>query len=427
MGFWKYLLKDKRSNINACGLFIVFILFYLANNYPFIVYMKNNAAELLVHSPFYGVPFTLNLFNFDPSMYYGFGNASIIHPFINFLSGSLKYVSSFLYDNAFFLVVQSIIHSISVVMIYYYVRNSDSSQWIALVFAAFFGVSSYSMFTALIPDSYPYAQFVLIFSALYLQYARANARTDIIPAALVAATNFGVTSTNIVPFFAALLINMFNWRNKAFIKRFIWIGCYFLLIVAVVTLLQSLAGRSWIDNWMQSLGNGGFSYVAPFSLSQHWQVVYMLGINPILTPDITLVDPGIAAFVTNQMQPYPFYVTLIGAAVIVMAVLGFILHVRSKESWIFASFILFAIALHIVSGYGLAAFKYDLYLYAGHYLFAIFLLGARFVGRVNHTRIQKVLIGIVVMFVLLTLVHNIVQHNEALSIIKESYSDLNEQ
>lgn len=427
MSFWSFLFKDYRRNYYALGLFGFFFLFYLYMNYPFVAYMEQDQSDLLERSPFYGVPFTLNLFNFDPSIYYGYGNTSIIHPFINFLSGTLEYVSGFLAGNMFFLVIQSAVNALSVAIVYYYLRSSSTGNTIALLFAAFFGVSSYTVFTALIPDSYPYAQFVLLLSVLYLLYSRQGDHTRTIPAAILAVVNFGITSTNLIPFAGALLVNLFKKWDHAFIKKCMAILVYFLIGVAGLTLLQMTIGSSWIHNWLQSLHNGGFSYTAPFSFSQHWKAVYMLAISPVMTPDITLVSPGIVAFATDLSHPYPLFVTLIGGVFLLMALLGFIRSSRTKEPWVLAPFLLFAFALHIVLGYGLAAFNNDLFLYAGHYLFVFFLLSAGFVSSIKHQQVKKVITGIVLVFVVVTTANNLIKHGEALDEIKEGYSELGSQ
>ncbi len=421
MSFGKFLFKEKQNNYCALGLFIAFFLFYVVINYPYILYMERHSSELIIHSPFYGVPFTLNLFNFDPSIYYGFGNASIIHPFLNFLAGSLTYLSEYLSGHLFFLIIHSVINAGSVVMIYYYLQKTETGHIISLLFASFFGISSYTIFTALIPDSYPYAQFVILLSVVYLLYCRMEDRSPLIPTALLAITNFGITSTNIVPFAGALWINMFQKRGYKFITTLLLIAVYFLIGVAALTCLQTLIGSSWIQNWLQSLHNGGFQYTAPFSFSQHWKAIYMLVISPVLTPDIVLIDPGIVAFATDLLSPYPLYVTVIGAAVLLMAALGFVRNRRTREPWVLAPFLLFAFGLHIVIGYGLAVFKYDLFLYAGHYLFVFFLLSARFIATLKHTLTRKILIGIILVFVLTTATHNIIKHGAALNEIKESY------
>lgn len=427
MRFWSYILQNKNDNKKALWLFLSFFVFYLIINYPFISYMKHNAANLAAHSPFYGAPFMLNLFNFDPSMYYGFSNTSVIHPFINFMTGSFTYISKYLFDNMFFLVIQSCINALSVVMIYYYLRRNDTNNIIPVLFAIFFGISSYSIFTAFIPDSYPYAQFVIIFSVLYLQYARKAERTAILPNAALALINFGVTSTNMVPFFGSLFLNMFDRRNKKTLRLFLKIVNSFLLMVIGVTLIQFLLfkGNLWINNWIQSLSSGGFSYTGDFIFSEHWKAIYMLVISPILTPDITMLDPGIVAIVTDLTSQYPFYVSIVGFGIILLAIAGFVKGIKSKEAWILVSYILFAIVLHIIVGFGLAVFKYDMYLYAGHFIFTFFLLGGRFLMQVNHSGFKKVLVGIVIVFTVITLTNNIVKHNEALHTIEQSYIELN--
>ena len=81
-----------------------------------------------------------------------------------------------------------------------------------------------------------------------------------------------------------------------------------------------------------------------------------------------MIDPGIAAFVTNLAKPYPIHVHIVGIGMLILAILSFIKGIRSRDTWAFAIYILFAI-LRIIVGFGLATYAYDLYLYAGHYLF----------------------------------------------------------
>ncbi|WP_322395878.1 hypothetical protein, partial [Clostridium perfringens] len=131
---------------------------YVFMNLPFVAYIKDHAAELMPHSPFYGAPFTLNLFNFDPSMEYGPENISIIHPFINFLTSPLTTMIGS--SNLPYLLIQSVLNAFSAALVYYIVRRSGANWLLSLVTAAFFGISSYSLFTAFIPDSYAYAQFM---------------------------------------------------------------------------------------------------------------------------------------------------------------------------------------------------------------------------------------------------------------------------
>lgn len=423
MNFLNYLFYNKKDNYKALGLFIVFLLFFIGMNYPFITYIKENADILSTHSPFYEAPFTLNIFNFDPSMYYGFSNSTIIHPFMSFVSGSFIFISKAFGNHLFYLIFQSAVNALSVVMIFYYLRIKNTGNVVPLLFAIFFGISSYSIFTALIPDSYAYAQFFIILSVLYLQYSRVQTRTNVASLSALSLLNFGITSTNIATFMSSLFISIIDRNDKNTFKKFLRIFLIFLLLVGIFTWLQYLLfdGKSWISNWLQTVNAGGFSYVSAFSFSHHWKAIYMLVISPILTPDITLVDPGIVAFVTDLARPYPFYVHIIGFSLIVLAILGFVKGIKTRENWVFAMYILFAFTLHIVVGYGLATFNYDLYLYAGHYLFAFFLLSAKYIMQIKDKRIKNILVGVILVFVLTTLTNNVIKHIDALNYIEQSY------
>ncbi|MCR2805894.1 DUF6080 domain-containing protein [Paenibacillus soyae] len=425
MGFWNYLFRAKKDYYAAGGLFAAFYVFYVVMNLPFMSYMKENQALLAEHNPFYGVPFALNLFNFDPSMQYGPGNASVIHPLISFLTGPFGFLSKHLFDNLFFLALQAAVNALSVVLVYCYLKRSAEGAIIPFLMAAFFGISSYSLFTALVPDSYPYAQLFLILSVVYLQYSREQAKTKVLPHAGLALANFGITSTNIVPFMASLFANNVMLREKGWIWRLVRIVAAFLLLVILATGLQWLLfdGHSWIHNWSKTLDNGGYNYVAPFSFFYHWKAIYMLGISPILTPDAALVTPSIVAFATDLLQPYPIHVSVVGMALLLLAAAGFIRLIKTREAWILGSYIGAAIGLHIVVGYGLAAFQNDLYLYAGHYLFAIFLLAGRFAMEIKRDALRKGLTVILGIFLLAALVHNVVQHAEVLQVIESSFAN----
>lgn len=431
MKFLGYLLRNRKDNYKALALFVALTAFYIAMDLPFLAFIKENAAVLAEHNPFYGAPFMLNLFNFDPSMYYGYYNISIIHPLMNFLAGSLAYIASHWGGNLFFLVLQSAVNALGAVLIYYYLRNSEAGNVLAIGFAAFFGISSYNLFTAMIPDSYPYVQWMLIWSVLYFQYSRESSAPTIRtgPYASLAFVNFAMTSTNIVPLTGAMLFNGIARRDKRTFKAFGSVVAVALLLVVVFTALQWLVfdGRSWVASWTSTLASGGLSYVAPFSFVNHWQAFYMLGVSPVLTPDVAMIDPGIVAVATDLARPYPFYVHMIGAALLILALLGFIRGIKTREAWVLASFILFALLLHVVVGFGLRAFKYDMYLYAGHFLFAIFLLGATFVNRLKGGIAKTALLGLILLFALATLGNNIVKHGEALHHIKQAYTELQQE
>ncbi|MFC4101193.1 DUF6080 domain-containing protein [Paenibacillus xanthanilyticus] len=431
MKFFASWFMDKRDAAIAGAIALLVALFCIFTNLPFLHYMKEQAPLLAEHSPFYGAPFTLNLFNFDPSLYYGFDNATIIHPLFNVIKGSLAYLADHLGGNLFFLILQACLNAFSAVMIYVYLRrsSSESGYVVPAAFGLLFGLSSYSLFSSLVPDSYPYAQCLLLLSVLYLQYSRARKRIAALPTAAYALGHFAVTSTNVVPFAVSAFAALMRRPFQASILKLAAAAGWLLALIVVGTAAQGLLfdGHSWASDWRNNLDSGGYTYVASFSLAHHWKAVYMLFISPILTPAIRLLDPGIVAFVTDLSVSYPLYVTLGGGLLLVLALLGFLALIRTYEAWMLGAYIGFAIALHIGIGYGLSTFQYDLYLYAGHYLFALFLLGGRFLIGLRPRTARTILTGLMLLLVVVACANNVVQHAEALDVIRQGYETLQAQ
>ncbi|WP_433956421.1 DUF6080 domain-containing protein [Paenibacillus taichungensis] len=394
-----------------------------------MTYIANHAELLGSYTPFSTTQFPLNLFNFDPSMYYGDNSSSVIHPLISFLAVALEAGAQLLGGNWFFLVLQSLVNAGSVVLVFLFLNQKDKQITTPLLFAVLFGFSSYLMFTALIPDSYPYVQFVILFSVLYMQYNRERKDVRYIPNALLASINFGLTSTNIVPLAAAMFFNLRTWRNKSVWKKYIGIMALAVAFIVVLTGIQYIVfgGRSWVSNWLLGIQNGGTSYATPFQFAVHWKALSLLTINPMLSPKVHLLDPGMVAFVTDLSRSNPIYVQLTGTFILLLALTGFIKGIREREVWTLVPYILFAFLLHIVVGFGLAVFQYDMYLYAGHYLFAFFLLGGGFVIGLRPGLGKKVLIGLIMLCILVTAGNNIYRHVETLTTIKQSYDQLEQE
>jgi len=107
--------------------------------------------------------------------------------------------------------------------------------------------------------------------------------------------------------------------------------------------------------------------------------------------------------------------------------MGIIKGIREREVWTLVPYILFAFLLHVVVGFGLAVFQYDMYLYAGHYLFAFFLLGGGFVISLRPGLGKKAVIGLIMLCVIVTASNNIYRHVETLTTIKQSYDQLEQE
>lgn len=80
------------------------------------------------YTPFNTTLFPINLFNFDPSMYYGDNSSSVIHPLISFLAVTLAAVAKFLGGNWFFLILQSLVNAGSVVLAYLFLSQKKINR-----------------------------------------------------------------------------------------------------------------------------------------------------------------------------------------------------------------------------------------------------------------------------------------------------------
>ncbi|MFC6648856.1 DUF6080 domain-containing protein [Paenibacillus rhizoplanae] len=202
-----------------------------------------------------------------------------------------------------------------------------------------------------------------------------------------------------------------------------------LLMLVLFTGIQyaMFSERTWLSDLGGGISNGAFSYVSPFSISHHSGLFHLLTINPVLTPEIALIDPKIVAFASNLSNPHPLYVQLAGFGLTALAILGVIRGIRNREVWSLMVYPLFAFFLHVVVGFGLTAYNYDLYMYAGHYLFAIFLLASVFIRKVMNVKLQKVLFSFMLLLLITTMANNIVKHYSTLDYIKSSYIELENQ
>ncbi|MNM99958.1 hypothetical protein D3C81_1125380 [compost metagenome] len=391
--------------------------------------MDRHADLVAAHNPFYGVKFGLNLFNFDPSMYYGYNNVSVIHPYKNIIAGPLGALANDGPGNVLFLIIQSVLNAGGTALLYQTLRRGGNGRGLAFLIASLYGISSYSLFTSLIPDSYPYAQFGLVISVFCLQYYRDRNQSPIWPLAILGIVNFGITATNIIPFAGALIVQQMGRRVRDAVRTLLLVLGAFILLAILLLLIQLglPGGATWVSSFWGGLVNGGFNYTAPFSLTHHWKVIYMLGISPLLTPNVTLIDKGVAAFATDLSKSFPIYVSVLGLIFHISALLGWVRGIRLREGWIPVMFIGFAVYLHLIVGYGLATFNYDLYLYAGHFWFAFFLLIPIFTQSIRNTKLYKASVALLLVVLLVTATHNLIQHTQVLKAVEQGYVSLSEE
>ncbi len=428
MAFIHYLLQNKADNAIALCLYWAVSVWFLILNLPYISFMNIHVDQLLVSTPFYGVPFTLNLFNFDPSMYYGFNNISVIHPFLHIVSGLLSQLAAHWGNNLFFLLLQSLLNAFSCTAIYFYLRRSGTNKGLSITFAVMFAISSYTLFTALIPDSYPYAQLILILTVLYLQYSREKSTESFNSFAYgaLAFISFAVTSALLIPVLAALVLNHFRLGSKTIIWQYIKAGLWAILLLLSATILQQLffEGRFWAGDLFKGITGGGLRYAAKFHWNEHWQIAKLLGTHPIWTPDVMMISSKMVAVVSDLSKKTPIYAIMFGSGLYICS-FAFIIKARAtREAWVLSSFIWFAVILHIAAGFGLATFRYDMYLYAGHFLFAVYLLAGRFITELRSRTLRQAATGCAIAVVVVLLVHNSWMHKEVLRTVDLSYQTL---
>lgn len=423
MGILRYLFERNIEKKISIFLFIGFFVFYFALNLKYVMYLSSSYVDMLKFSPFADYSFfLLNLFNFDPSMY----NTSVspIHPFKNFLTSILNFIWN-VFDiqnpferNFFFLIVQSILNALNVVFLFLILKLLKIKTTISTLISMIFGVSTYSIVTSFIPDSYAYVQFIIIIS-LYLLLKTDNKILYIVLGIL----NFAITSTNVIPFLCAVFIkDIFKHSfKKAVIEMMKYIICL-IVICLIITLIQFLIyGYSWWDNFLLSIDKGGVSYTELFSFEKHWYSFYLLFINPIIMSNVELVDYNLMAFVSAWDFSNHYIFKIIPLFFIVTFLWLFQKLYKEKEIWIVTSYIVFSVILHLVVGFGLAAISYDLFLYAGHYISVIFIGVGLFFRSIA---VKKIYLYLLIIIFLIVTSNNICKYLDLYNNITTTFEEL---
>lgn len=405
MDFIKYLFDTKKNIVISAILSVFFAIFYVLIHLPFTSLLKN--WEEIDKGPFQHVPFRFNLFNFDPSMYYGNMGNSLIHPFLNFLSKPLGWLTTLGEENLIFLILQSLIMGASVSLIFIYGIKNKMTTLSSLLISLIFGFSTYSLMLAVIPDSYIYAQLFIIVSILYLQYVDENNITKIGGTSTLAAINFGITITNAIPYALSVAIMESKQHIKIFLQKMFKIAGFSLGIIVVLTLFDYLyfSGNSWVSNWATSLEKGGTSYATSFIWETHKHVLNSLLIAPFFFPILETMD---LAIVTHNINPFSEFVKWSGISFLILSFIGLILNLKNKKVLILVTYIVFSLTLHLLVGFGLVAHNYDMFLYAGHFFFAIVLGLGWLLKKVQRIQpLYYLIVSVLTILLVIQVIHNI--------------------
>lgn len=391
MNFFKFLFKDKKDNLLALSLVGFFCIFYIALDIRIVNFISSLGD---VTNPFSTTMFKLNLFNFDPIIYYISGGGTIIHPLFSFLTVTIGRFAMSFGGNISILVISSLLNAFGVAIIYIFARKNFVERKIAYITSAIYGAISYNLITSFIPDSYVFAQFAIIVSVLYIVYIKQEESYNIFAVATLAVVNFGITITNVIPFAIGILFNKPNWKWGKYIKKIIQSICIFLVLVVVLTLIQhKMYGRSWITGWQNYLQAGGVAYSAKFDLTLHSKILRLMIASPILLPQFKLLDPGIMAVVTDTGVNLNIVQLLLLIVFGIMIIVSIVRNIKNPIMHCLMGFVIWNIFLHIGKGFGLRTFDYDMFLYAGHYISILFMILVLGFTKIEKAIMNKIAFG----------------------------------
>ncbi|MFD3447417.1 DUF6080 domain-containing protein [Microbacteriaceae bacterium 4G12] len=400
MEFIRYLFRSKRDSIISIALMLILFSFYILCDYK-IVHLLHNGQEIS-KGPFVHTPFKLNLFNFDPAMFYGEDGSIITHPYLRNIAFFIQYLTELGPQNLVILIIQSLLVAATSSLIYVYCRNIKLHITPSILITMLFGISTYSLLCAFVPDSYPYAQFFIVLSVVYFQYVNQTKTSSVAALSVLGVVNLGITLTNVIPFAVSLLVTKLDKNIKGYIRKLLLTGVSGVLLLVILALIDKYIypGVSWIDNWTAGLQSGGYNYVAKFSFETHKHVLNSLFVAPFLFPKLQVLDPkGLIAIVTQLKEPFPILIQVVGIVILCMSVLGLLFNLKERNVWILIVYIGFSVWLHLIKGYGLATHEYDLLLYAGHYMFAITLGIAWLVKRFQQYKVVNILLFATLLFI----------------------------
>lgn len=410
---WK---KDYRKSLTF--IILIFSLFYLLCNIPFINLINFNELN---PGPFEYSAFDINLFNMDPVLFQAGSTISLRHPFLNYLAILYSFFNSKL-ALYFIILIQSLVGALSVALIFIFMKNIKLSNLHSYIITILFGVFSYSIISTLVPDSYLYAQLALISSIVYMQYSILEKCFNPIGYVVLGIFNFGITITNFIPYTINMLIANFTLKNKNFLKNLlktIFIG---LLLVILLSCTQFLiSDKPWFMDISNSFESESAPYAQTYDEQLHPNAINAFIGSPIMLGSLTFKD-GTFAVVTNLLINMPAYVKLIIYLILILCVTSIVLNIKQRETWIILSIICFNMFIHLVKGFGLSTYLYDVYLYAGHYIFVIPMLLGMLLKRFNNKKkITNIFMVLLCTITLIIFAHNIFMEFNLYNFVKSYY------
>lgn len=420
MNFLKYLSKEKQDVKRAVMLGLVVFAFCILINKDIVAFISNLGE---VPNPFYTNIFKVNIFNFDPSLYYVYSQPAIIHPFFSFFAQGIGEFAIGFGQNYTVLIINSALIAVEVGLLFIFARKQNVNKNIAALISLMYGVTTYSLISAFMPDSYAYAQFFIVVSIIYIFYMKQENLYSIVGVAVLAVCNFGVTITNVIPYSISILFNKTNEKWNSFIKKIVYSIGIFAGIVIVLTVIQFLKnnGATWISNCFSTINSGGVAYASKFNIAEHSKILRFMIASPILFPDVTLLDAGLMSVVTDISKQLTIVDKSILFVLLVTVIVSLIRNVKSSTMYMLITYIMWNIILHVGIGIGLAAFEYDMFLYAGHYLVVIFMIIVLAFKDIKDNRLNNAISIILLILVVCIALNNIQGMNGLVNLLREIY------
>lgn len=97
-------------------------------------------------------------------------------------------------------------------------------------------------------------------------------------------------------------------------------------------------------------------------------------ISPILLPKVKVIDFTRMAIVTDLTQNLNLISIMVSLILCILIVYSIFKNFKLSIMKCLLTYIIWNIVLHIVIGFGLHDYMYDMYLYAGHYISVIFMI-----------------------------------------------------
>lgn len=390
-------------------LFLGLCIFY----YSYSAYLVQNTVIHLRHGNIRGVDY---YFSFDTPAVITFGqNGAVNHPLFSqflkpivFLGNILENEFSYKHRIFLFVLVSTIVISLSVVYIYRYIREVVELKGYPLfLFTLFFAFFWTNLVLCFSPESFPISACFLSFVIFCYTYFMKKK----IPVSIV--TNFlfvfqlgGITITNaikgIIPIFFT------EKKFKFFLFKSLVIGIAF----SAMWLFWIKPSFTEMDTTIKTFSN--IKDALPL-----WQKYLVFFGVPVLAPAIFWDEKGYAININfEQYYNYNVFTYLFVASIVVLIVSSVIKNYKNKAVQMLVLLILVDVGIHLICEFGID----ELFLYSGHWAYTFPLFFAWLYKSLSPKYAKYMIIFVSVLFIF-TFINNMFQLHNFIDLALENFPD----